>query len=396
MAVRGGACVLCLLLAIAGGVAAANEARGYVVERWTVEEGLLNNAITGVLQTRDGYLWITTWAGMARFDGVRFTPVADTLPNDHARALVEDNDGVIWIGLSGMGVARWQNGRADVFTPNEGLAGVDVRALALDEERIWVATENGLSVVHDGRVTTWRKQDGLPSNVVNGLSRRPGGGLWVATAGGLCQVMRLEVQCAASARGITLNTVLETRDGQLWVGTDRGLLSGAATLGAEITCRGNCFARRSVSALLQARDDGLWIGFADGEMAHRQFAIDTRYGVADGLPPGGPVNALAEDEEGSVWAAITNGGLARLSRKRVATITTADGLPGKVIGSIVQDAAGTIWAGTECSPVSALRGGRFSPRFVGVHERRLRLGALGGARRFALDRHQQSRAVPMA
>jgi ligand-binding sensor domain-containing protein/signal transduction histidine kinase len=357
-------CVVCLLLLTTARVAAAREPQGYVVERWTVEEGLLNNAITSIIQTRDGYLWIGTWAGMARFDGVRFTPVADTLPNDHGRALVEDQDGAIWIGLSGMGVARWQNGRADLFTPNEGLAGADVRALALDEGRIWVATENGLSVVHDGRVTTWRTRDGLPSNVVNDLSRRPGGGLWVATAGGLCQVTRLQVQCAASARGITPYAVLETRDGRLLVGTNRGLLSGDATLGAALACRGDCFARESVSALLQARDDGLWIGFADGEMTHRHTGVDRRYGVADGLPPGGLVDALAEDEEGSVWAAITNGGLARLSRKRVETITTADGLPGKVIGSIVQDAAGTIWAGTECSPVSELRNGRFVPRFV--------------------------------
>ena len=359
---RANASVLCLLVAMASPIAAANARLDYVVERWTVEEGLLNNALTSVLQTRDGYLWITTWGGMVRFDGVRFTPVAGTLPNDHARALVEDNDGAIWIGLSGMGVARWQNGRADLFTPNEGLAGADVRALSLDEGRIWVATENGLSVIHDGQVTTWRTGDGLPSNVINDLSPRPRGGVWVATAGGLCQATEVRVQCAASP--LALTAVLEARDGQLWVGTHRGLLSGSATLGATLACHGDCFGRESVSALLQARDDGLWIGFSDGEVAHRRNGIDTRYGVVHGLPPGGPVDALAEDEEGSVWVAITNGGLARLSRKRVTTITTADGLPGKVIGSVVQDAAGTIWAGTECGPVSELRDGRFYPRFV--------------------------------
>jgi ligand-binding sensor domain-containing protein len=146
--------------------------------------------------------------------------------------------------------------------------------------------------------------------------------------------------------------------------TRRRLLSGDARLGAELACRDACFARRSVSALMQARDGRLWIGFADGEIAHRHLGIETRYGVPDGLPPGERVQALVEDEEGSVWAAISGSGLARLSHKRVATITTTDGLPGKVIGSIVQDASGTIWAGTECGPVSELRDGRFYPRFV--------------------------------
>jgi signal transduction histidine kinase/streptogramin lyase len=86
--------------------------------------------------------------------------------------------------------------------------------------------------------------------------------------------------------------------------------------------------------------------------------------VTDGLAPAGTIVALAEDEEGSVWAAMSGGGLARLSRKRVRTITSADGLPRKQIGSIVQDAAGTIWTGAECGPISELRAGRFYPRFV--------------------------------
>lgn len=361
---RTGALLLGLLLATPGDVAAASDLPGYVVEHWSVEEGLPINALTSVIQTRDGYLWIATWAGITRFDGVRFTPVAGNLPNDHARAILEATDGAVWIGLSGSGVARWQAGRANLVTPNEGLAGTDVRALALDDGRLWVATENGLSVIDGGRVATWRTRDGLPANAITALSRRPGGGVWVAMAGGLCQVMQLQVQCAASARAISPNAVLETRDGQLWVGTERGLLSGDASLDAELACRGECFAGRSVSALMQARDGGLWIGFTDGELAHRHLGIETRYGAADGLPAGGRVEALFEDEEGSVWAAIANSGLARLSRKRVTTFTTADGLPGKVIGSIVQDAAGTIWAATECSPISELRNGRFLPRFA--------------------------------
>jgi ligand-binding sensor domain-containing protein/signal transduction histidine kinase len=359
---RANALMVCLLLAMAHAVPAASEPLGYVAEHWSVEDGLPNNALTSVLQTRDGYVWISTWAGIARFDGVRFTPVAVDLPNDHARALLEDTDGSIWIGLSGMGVARWHPRGTDVFTPQHGLAGVDVRALALDEGRVWVATENGLSVIDGGRVTTWRKPDGLPSNSVTALSRRPGGGVWVVTPGGLCQATGVTVRCAASARAIT--AVLETRDGTLWVGTFQGLLVGEPRLDGELACRADCFARRTVSALLETRDAGLWIGFTDGELIHRHAGIDTPYGVADGLAPGGHVVALVEDEEGSVWAAISGSGLARLSRKRVRTITSADGLPPRQIGSIVQDAAGTIWAGADCGPLSVLRDGRFHPRFV--------------------------------
>jgi ligand-binding sensor domain-containing protein/signal transduction histidine kinase len=356
--------MLTVLLVTLQRVAGASPSPGYVVERWSVEEGLPVNAPTSVIQTRDGYLWIATWAGIVRFDGVRFTTIADNLPNDHARALLEDADGSVWVGLSGAGIARWRPGGFELVTPAQGLAGADVRALALDGGRIWVATESGVSVLDAGRVTTWRTRDGLPSDVINGLSRGQRGGVWIATAGGLCQAIGVEVQCRSHPRAGTLNAVFESRDGQLWVGTERGLLSGAASLDAELACRGDCFSRRSVTTLMEARDGGLWIGFGDGGVAHRRDGVETRYGTADGLPDGGPVEALVEDEEGSVWVAILNGGLARLRSKRVAMLTTADGLPAKVTGSIVQDASGTIWVGAACGPVSELRNGRFYARFV--------------------------------
>jgi ligand-binding sensor domain-containing protein len=396
--------VLCLgfifigLLVAPGRAAGQSPAsRAYVVERWRADDGLPNNALTSVIQTRDGYLWVATWAGITRFDGVRFTPVATTLPNDHARALVEDADGSVWIGLSGTGVARWRPGGVEVVTPEQGLAGADVRALALDEGRLWLATENGVSAIERGRVATWRTRDGLPSNNINGLARGPQGGVWIATADGLCHATRLQVECRADARDLTLYAVLETRDGRLWIGTDRGLLSGPASLSADLVCRGECFAGRTVTALMQAKDGGLWIGFADGELVHRLNGIETRYGAADGLPSEGPVG-LVEDEEGSVWAA-TNGGLVRLRPARVAMLTTANGLPVNTIGSIVQDTSGTIWAGTSCGPVSALadlKRRTLSATLRGAHQRRLRVGALGGARWLAVDRHAESRAVPMA
>jgi len=352
-----------LCLAVARAVAAASAPLGYVVERWGVEEGLPNSAPTSVIQTRDGYLWIGTWAGIARFDGVRFTTVADNLPNDHARALLEDSDGSVWVGLSGTGVARWRPRGTDLFTPTKGLAGADVRALGLDGGRLWVATENGVSVIAGERIITWRTREGLPSNVINGLGRGRQGGVWIATASGLCRANRLEVQCRTRLDGVALNAVLESRDGRLWVGTDRGLLSGDASLDAELACRGDCFPRRSVTRLIQARDGGVWIGFSNGHVVRRLDGVDVEYGAVDGLPPG-PVEALFEDEEGSVWVAILNGGVVRLRPKRVAMLTTRNGLPGKVVGSIVEDPAGAIWAGTSCGPVSEFRRGRFQPRFV--------------------------------
>ena len=91
------------------------------------QDELPQSTVSAILQTRDGYLWIATWAGTVRFDGVRFSPLAADLPNDHARVLFEDRDGGVWIGVAGTGLVRWHDGDVQSYTPAQGLGGSDVR-----------------------------------------------------------------------------------------------------------------------------------------------------------------------------------------------------------------------------------------------------------------------------
>jgi ligand-binding sensor domain-containing protein len=363
--------LLAALGLLLGGPPEMSAPQRYIVERWSVDDGLPNNALTHLIQSRDGYLLIATWAGVVRFDGVRFTPIADDLSNAHARALLEDRDGWIWIGVSGTGLVRWHQGVIETLTEADGLAGRDVRALAADGEgRIWAATENGVSVIEPRpfdrarrtlatgatRITTYRMADGLPTNVINGLARGGDGWMWIATAKGVCALNSRGVRCEPLAflRGRP-NVVLEDGHGQLWVGTDTGLFSESFDPSP--------LAGRPVNALLRAARGGLWVGLRDGGVALVDDRGIEQYGAADGLPSR-LVLALYEDREGSVWVATDNGGLARLKPKRVTMYSTADGLPSSVIGSVVQDASGTVWAATQCGPVAELRDGRFVPRFA--------------------------------
>ena len=82
----------------------------YRLDTWTTDNGLPHNAIRAMRQTRDGYLWVSTIYGIARFDGVRFrvfnkanTPGITT--NHFAfRGLWEDRRGTLWIGTYDGGV----------------------------------------------------------------------------------------------------------------------------------------------------------------------------------------------------------------------------------------------------------------------------------------------------
>jgi len=340
---------------------AAHAQSGYIVDHWSIEEGLPNNALASVLQTRDGYLWVATWAGTVRFDCARFTPIPVVLPNVHARVVFEDSTGAVWIGVAGSGLVRWHAGERRVYTPVDGLAGHDVRTIVEDSSgRIWAGTEGGVTVI--GPDGLQRVAIAAGQAQVTAMARSRNGDVWVASTGGLCRVPAGTVRCDRSPAHVAgrVDAVLEDGEGRLWVGTPRGLIvSGPEHLG----CRQSCLVGDGITSLMQSRSGDLWVGLGTSGVARIHPGGVERFGAASGLRAGNVV-ALTEDVEGSVWVGVYYGGLARIKTKRVVTYSMADGLPADAVGSIVEDRDGAIWAGTQCGPVAVMRNGRFVPQFA--------------------------------
>src|SRR5262245_4841033 len=88
--------------------AATNSFPHYNVRVWQIDDGLPQNTVWAITQTKDGYLWVGTQQGLARFDGIRFTsvdnPAAADLKHGYITALCTGRDGSLWIGCSGSGL----------------------------------------------------------------------------------------------------------------------------------------------------------------------------------------------------------------------------------------------------------------------------------------------------
>src|SRR2546426_6901289 len=86
----------------------------YSLAAWHAEEGLPNNLVQAIAQTPDGYLWLATQEGLARFDGVRFAvfdrrSTAAMSAND-VETIYVSRDGSLWVGVYGGRLLRYQNG----------------------------------------------------------------------------------------------------------------------------------------------------------------------------------------------------------------------------------------------------------------------------------------------
>lgn len=187
----------------------------------TTREGLPSNQVRGLLEGRDGTLWIATYGGLAAYKDGRFasyTP-AMGLSHDLVRSLYEDADGVLWAGTYGGGLNRLANGRIRAVTSREGLYSDVIYAIVEDGAgRLWMSSNRGIFSVSkreladfaEGRslaVTSvvYGRGDGMRSAECNGGSPAawtgPDGRLWFATRGGV-----VAIDPAAAARALPAPT----------------------------------------------------------------------------------------------------------------------------------------------------------------------------------------------
>src|ERR1044072_7906506 len=111
-------------------------------QAWLTENGLPQNTVQSIIQTRDGYLWIGTQEGLARLDGLNFTVFdkknTPAFKSNDIRFLYEDKQGRLWISTS-YGLVCRHNGQFAAFTVNEGLPDNSIGQLAADESgNVWI------------------------------------------------------------------------------------------------------------------------------------------------------------------------------------------------------------------------------------------------------------------
>src|SRR6185295_16369194 len=132
-------------------------------EVWLTEHGLPQNTVHAIAQTKDGYIWIGTEEGLARFDGVRFTvfdkQTTPQLKSNYIRALLADREGALWIGTA-EGLVRMLKGTFTLFTTSDGLPSNTIQAIHEDREgNVWVATATGLGLFKGGGLTTFTTKE---------------------------------------------------------------------------------------------------------------------------------------------------------------------------------------------------------------------------------------------
>ena len=422
---------------------ASKELTQFIHDSWEVDNGLPQNSVRALAQTSDGYIWVGTDDGLARFDGVSFTiydksNVASFGGGDAIRALQTDSSGVLWIGTLGSGLVKYQDG---TFTHDEFIPAESISHISYDHAgRMWVGSwDEGLFVVDQLTVKQFSTETGLATNFVTTLFEDTEGTMWVGTREGLHYIEDESVHRFARNSSLTspyITAIQKDSTGYLWVGTLDGLdrLSGSMVVGvpdgialqsgvrtlylddsgvlwlgtaqdglwrydekrfSSITTAGNMTSNRILS-LLADREGSLLIGTEMGGLNRLRDAIFTPISTLENLSSD-MAYALIEDRSGNMWIGTDGGGLNRISPDNIiTTYTEQDGLTSNIIMSLENSSDGGLWIGTMGSGLTRYQNGRFldyrnrvalpSPRIFALKESpsgELWIGTDGGLSRWA-------------
>ena len=371
-------------------------------ESWGLEDGLPSSRVVDVEQTSDGYLWLATYNGLVRFDGVRFhrfhegnTP---SFSSDEIYSLEARSDGGLWIGsgdgsiilrsgpaferlkdpdpmatngvfslhedrrghlwvlseLNGILRYSYREGRLEALPLPPSLRDVPVptpvvvrRSFFEDGDgTLWFASQgNGVYLIREDGLRVLSSADGLNNNFVQAVAGDRGGTVWIASSRGLNRVRNGLVEDLTADLGLhgtPITSLLVDQAGSLWVGEQA--LYRHSELGTEQI---EPFDHYADPTFFQDLEGSLWVASVAGPLIRFRGGVLTTTSTSEGLS-GDLVHSIYEDRSGDLWVGTYRAGLNRISEDGVTHFSRAEGLPSDRVWSIQEDSRrqGRMWVGT--------------------------------------------------
>lgn len=337
-------------------------------------EQLSSQIVTALASSHGGGLWVGTRNAVWFWDGVgmRHYPTTDNPKALPVSAIHEDRDGNVWVGTVGFGaggLARIEKNRLRYFTPLDGFAGGGVLSIAEDQDGyIWIGCVEGLYRWDGRRFETFTSLGGL-TQVGPLVGAQPGEIILAGLGGGLKRLVDGTLQDYPTPKfsaKIPARVLLTDRNRALWIGTTgQGILHAHNGDGDQFT-HADGLSGNTVLSLFEDREGNIWVGTERGLDRFRDLPV-IKLSKHDGL---------SDDSVGSVFAASAGGvwigtaaGLNRIGNGNEITVyRRSGGLPSNAVGSLFEDRLAKLWIDTPRGLVYGSNGSFHSLKLPGSQQ----------------------------
>ncbi|MEW6156673.1 MAG: two-component regulator propeller domain-containing protein [Verrucomicrobiota bacterium] len=341
----------------------------FVTQFWQVEDGLPGNNVSSIVQTPDGYLWVGTPSGLARFDGVRFEIFDSSTPgleDGQVQRLFVDAEGALWVALTSGQLVRHADGAFVFFHGASGRSMKPPVTFARNGSDGFLVQDSD-GVLHRFEKESFR-QVGERANASARsspfLSRTMDGSgtEWALNADRLIYRFSGDEWAPVmenGLEGIKAEFIAGNERAGLWVfeGERIRLLEREKwTMTLE---RPRELDVGSVTRVISDSKGNVWIATARAQLFRFSLGAPmVEFSTRTGFPAG-PINDLCEDREGNIWVASMGGGLIRLRRSVFETFGLAHGLPPEPVHSIAEISSGKLLLSTAFAGTFVMENGRF-------------------------------------
>ncbi|MCU0238417.1 MAG: hypothetical protein MUC29_03170, partial [Pyrinomonadaceae bacterium] len=313
----------------------------FLQTQWTTENGLPQNSVSAIAQTPEGYIWVGTFGGLARFDGIQFKIYTSSntpeLKSNRITALTTDKEGTLWIGTERGEIVIYKDGKFKLVDDGKEIKNTTIGNLYADKNGL-VWANNAFSLRH---CTIERCIDDKNQKAVSKICYDSEGNLWKIQDGKLFKFINDNfVQIDLNYN--LINSIESNHSGGLWV-----FHQDTVTLYKNgVTKDFIKISREDESYAMKSMPDGTFL-FNYGSDLYRikndqieQHKISNVSNIT--------ANQIFIDREGSIWLGRISEGLIQLLDRRVQTLTFEGNFNNKTIkeiaiNSIAEDKEGNMW-----------------------------------------------------
>ncbi len=333
-----------------------------VLRSWNAQSGLTSESANDLIQTKDGYIWVSTYTGLHRFDGKEFTIFTSqnsNLPSSNVLRIVLSKEGELWAGTL-HGVVKYEDGDFIVPENLEKISSFGIEYMLFTKnDELWFSTKsNHLFRYSDGNLKEFTHIFGIGNSTVLSIAEDSGGNILFGTDDSqlIVYAPSKEITKVNLDKDINGVNAIHLSGRGIFLGTGRGLYQWDGKNVKKSTILDNI----TVNAITSDINDALWIGTMRG-----LYCYHSNTGRLDSLNedsgmPNNIVEDLEFDQEGNLWVGTYRSGIFFLADGSITSFTENDGLTSNIVSSVIETEDNTFILGNENGVLNQIKNGQIS------------------------------------